>query len=163
MSDIYTSQKEYLQSDEILLKVLKKVEAVNNKRQEAKVLTSLGRNLMELNEIDKAIGYLSKSLEITVELNAPYEKLENYRNLAHANAILHNFNAADSLQDLFAETYGRLFKIDSTADLIKEKATGDVIVTPSSSKTSEWLIALLLLTVVGMLSVFAFQEKKMGD
>lgn len=159
MSEIYTSKKEYALSNDILQKVLKKYEVMDNKRGEAKVLTSLGRNLIELNELDKALGYLNKSLEITVELNTPFEKLENYRNLAHAQAILHNFRTADSLQDLFAETYSGLFNMDSIAGTRETKQKNIRIEPSTSSNASNWLVAFLLFIIILMMSVFAFPKK----
>jgi len=160
MSEIYSSNKEYTRSNEILQKVLKAYEEMNNKRGEAKVLTSLGRNLIELNEQDKAVGYLMKSLEITVKINARYEMLENYRNLAHANAILHNFNFADSLQDLFAETYSELYNSDSTTNIRNEKFRTDVSIASSTSSTTDWIIAYLLMALLMMLSIITYRGNK---
>lgn len=160
MSEIYASKKEYEKSNDILQKLLKRFEVIDNKRKEAKVLTSLGRNLMELNEIDKAIGYLSKSLELTVSINARYELLENYRNLAQANAILHNFSAADSLQDLFAEIYSDLDNSDSLADLKKKRSQLNNENVTSSSTTSDWIIAFSLILIVMILSISVFRRKK---
>jgi tetratricopeptide (TPR) repeat protein len=160
MSEIYSSQKEYARSNEILLGVLKRYEEMGYKRQAAKVLTSLGRNLTELNEIDKAMGYFEKSLEITVELDAPFELLENYRNLAHVQAILHNFDAADSLQDLFAQTHMKIFNSDSIhANHGLNSGNEDLINTTVSSKIN-WIIALLLIVVLGILSVIAYRGKR---
>ncbi|MEI6062190.1 MAG: tetratricopeptide repeat protein [Bacteroidota bacterium] len=159
ISEIYTSRNEYAKSNEILLNVLRKLEASDNKRQEAKVLTSLGRNLMELNEVDKAEGYFRKSLEITVLLNAPFEMLENYRNLAHASAILHNFKEADSLQDLFAETYLVLFNADSIAETRKVSTNINAGKDIRSPDTANWLIALLLFILTGIWSVYGFVKR----
>jgi len=141
-----------------LQKLLKKYEIIDNKREEAKVLTSLGRNLIELNEIDKALGYLSKSLEITLALNAPYELLENYRNLAHAQAILHNFSTADSLQDLFAETYSGLFNSDSIAEIRRKNRMSGEIIQPSTSSLSDWIIAFLMFALIMILSVLMYNR-----
>jgi hypothetical protein len=123
-------------------------------------MTSIGRNLIELNEIDKAIGYLIKSLQIAVKLNARHELLENYRNLAHANAILHNFSTADSLQDLFAETYMELFNSDSIATSRKEKIRDDEMYTSTSSTSTNWVIAYLLMAILMILSVIAYSGNK---
>ncbi len=160
MSEIYASKQEYGKSNDILQKLLKRFEVIDNKRKEAKVLTSLGRNLLELNEIDKAIGYLSKSLELTVEINAQYELLENYRNLAHANAILHNFSAADSLQDLFAETYSGLDNSDSLADLKHKRTQMNKEPVHPTSSASDWIIAFSLMLIVMILSVSWFKGEK---
>jgi tetratricopeptide (TPR) repeat protein len=160
MSEIFASKKEYEKSNDILQKLIKRYEVIDNKREEAKVLTSLGRNLMELNEIDKAMGYLSKSLELTTEINARYELLENYRNLAHAHAILHNFKTADSLQNLFAEIYSGLDNSDSLAGIKKER---DKLLTRNSvskSSASDWIIAFMVLVLILILSVLAFSKKK---
>ncbi len=160
MSEIYSSQKEYARSNEILLGILKRYEEMDNKRKVAKVMTSLGRNLTELNEIDKAKGYFEKSLEITVEIDAPYELIENYRNLAHVQAILHNFDAADSLQDLFAQTYMKIDNSDSTENNHGlNSLNGDGLNTTVSS-TINWIIALLLIVVLGMVSVIAYRGKR---
>ena len=160
MSEIYSSQKEYARSNEILLGILKRYEEMDNKRQAAKVLTSLGRNLTELNEIDKALGYFQKSLEITVELDAPFELLENYRNLAHVQAILHNFEAADSLQDLFAKTHMRIFNSDSTQSNHGLNSVNEDRINTAVSSTINWIIALLLIVVLGIVSVIAYRGKR---
>jgi tetratricopeptide (TPR) repeat protein len=164
IAEIYSYQKQYLKANEILLTVLKRNEDIDNIRQSAAILTSLGRNLMELNEMDKALGYLLKSLEITIKINAPYEMIENYRNLAHAQAILHNFNAADSLQDLYAETYTRLFNNDSIAGINKKKDTVSVErIISSTSNTSNWVIAFALIALTMILSLIAFREKRKDE
>jgi len=160
MSEIYSSQKEYARSNEILLGVLKRYEETGNKRQAAKVLTSLGRNLTELNEIDKALGYFEKSLEITLELDAPFELLENYRNLAHVQAILHNFDAADSLQDLFAKTHMRIFNSDSIQANHMLNSDNEVDKHSTVSTTIDWIIAFLLLAVLSILSVITYRGKR---
>lgn len=162
MSEIYSSQKEYARSNEILLGILKRYEEMDNKRQAAKVLTSLGRNLTELNEIDKAMGYFEKSLEITVELDAPFELLENYRNLAHVQAILHNFDAADSLQDLFAQTHMKIFNSVSIQNNRGLNSGNEDQVNNTVSSTMKWIIALLLIVVLGILSVIAYKGKRDG-
>jgi len=130
---------------------------MSNKRQVAKVLTSLGRNLLELNEIDKAVGYLNQSLEITIELNAPFEKLENYRNLTYAYTLLHDFKAADSLQDLFAETSAALYSSDSVSNI---NADNKAITrkTISSDSTSGYLTVLVLIAILILLSVLAYRK-----
>jgi two-component system, sensor histidine kinase and response regulator len=158
IAQIYTQQKKYIKANEILLKVLKRNDELENKRKSAMIMTSIGRNLMELNEMDKAVGYLTKSLEITVKINAKFEMLENYKNLSHANAILHNFKSADSLQDLFAETYSELYNSDSISKIKNEKTKRDV--TYSTSTTSNWTIAFSLIAIFILLSVIAFHEKK---
>ena len=163
MSEIYSSQKEYARSNEILLGVLKRYEEMGYKRQAAKVLTSLGRNLTELNEIDKALGYFEKSLEITLELDAPFELLENYRNLAHVQAILHNFDAADSLQDLFAQTQIKIFNSDSTQSNRGFYLGNENQSVATVSTTSDWIIALSLIAVLGILSVIAYRGKRGED
>ena len=160
MAEIFTSQKEYDKSIAILQKLLKRNEDTRNIRQASAVMTSIGRNLIELNEIDKGIGYLMKSLQITAKIKARYEILENYRNLAHANAILHNFATADSLQDLFAETYLELYNSDSLASLRKEKISSDGKNTPSKSTTSDWIIAFSLMAILMLISVIAYRKDK---
>ena len=77
MAEIYTSRKEYARANDIYQKILNRNVKLDNKRQVAVIMTAIGRNLIELNEVDKALGYLNKSLEITTGLNTPYEKLEN--------------------------------------------------------------------------------------
>lgn len=160
MSDIYATQKEYSSANEILFKLLKEYELMQNERQIAKVLTSLSRNLIELNEIDKALGYLNKSLEITTRLSTPFELLENYRNLAHVEAILHNFKAADSLQDLFASTYLKIQNGDSLSNNRKENNVNIVPVNQSKSILINWIIAGFLFTTIFVLSVFMLNERK---
>lgn len=162
MSEIHCFKKEYKQSNSLLLKILKKYEEIDNKRGEAKVLTSLARNLIELNEIDKAKGYLMKSLQITVQINARYELLENYRNLAHVHSIIHNFSSADSIQDLFAETYAQLYNSDSISTIRKEKNLSVDRIVPSKSTTSDWIIAFSLMVIVMMLSIIVFRGNKKG-
>lgn len=162
MSEIFTSRKEYSKSIEILQKLLKRNEDSENIRQASAVMTLIGRNLIELNEMDKAVGYLSKSLQITVKINAKYEMLENYRNLVHANAILHNFNTADSLQDLFAQTYSELFNTDSLTNLRKEKLNTEQRIHRATSTPSNWIIAFSLMAIVMLLSVIAYRVNKKG-
>jgi len=160
MAEIFTSEKEYAKSIEILQKILKRNEDTQNIRQASAVMTSIGRNLVELNEIDKAIGYLKKSLQISVKINAKHELLENYRNLAHANAILHNFSTADSLQDLFAETYMELYNSDSITHSRKEKIQDDERYISTSSTTARWIIAYSLMAIVMILSVIAYRGNR---
>lgn len=159
MAEIYTSRKEYVTANEICQKILNRNVEIDNKRQVAAIMTAIGRNLIELNEIDKAIGYLNKSVEITVGLNVPYELMENFRNLSHAYVILHNFKAADSLQDLFAETYSSIYNADSIYG-IRKKPDKKVPVTTASSSGINWIIAFLLFTLIIIISVFAFHGKR---
>lgn len=159
IAEIYTSQKKYVQANEIYQKILNRNVEIDNKRQVAVIMTAIGRNLIELNEIDKALGYLNKSLEMTVGLKTPLESLENYRNLAYANAILHNFKAADSLQDLFADTYTQIYNSDSIDGIRKGKIRTEGGNSSPVSETNKWLIAFLLFTVIVMMSVFAFRGK----
>jgi len=160
IAEIYTSQKEYVKANDIFQKLLNRNIEIDNQRQAAVIMTSIGRNLIELNEIDKAQGYLNKSLEITVGLKARFELLENYRNLAHANAILHNFKAADSLQDLFANTYSELLSNDSIVLNKKMKKEAGERKPSSLSDVSKWTIAFLLFILVIMFSVFAFRREQ---
>lgn len=158
MSEIYSADKDYATSNEILQKVLKRYEEMDNKREQAKVLTSLGRNLIELNEIDKALGYLNESLAITISLDAPFEMLENYRNLAQANAILHNFNTADSLQDKFAETYAKLQSSDSLFGKKQELIKSESSINSSRSTSTDWIIAFSVIGILMLLSVMAYRR-----
>lgn len=160
IAEIYTSQKEYAKSIEILQKLLKRNEDTDNIRQASSVMTSIGRNLIELNEIDKATGYLMKSLQITVKINAKYEMLENYRNLALANAILHNFSTADSLQDLFAQTYSGLYNSDSIASLRNEKINFQERIPSADSSTSDWIMAFSLMVIAMFVSVIAYKRDR---
>jgi len=159
MSDIYASRKEYVKSNEILQKILKKYEEIDDSRQEARVLTSLGRNLIELNEVDKGLGYLTQSLEISIELDALTEKLENYRNMSHAYAILHDLKSADSLQDSFADLYSDLFKNDSTSAIQEVLPINDNKNSQNISNFNRWVIAFLLFTFIVLLSIFGFNKK----
>lgn len=163
IAEIYTSQKKYVQANEIYQKILNRNVEIDNKRKVAVIMTAIGRNLIELNEIDKALGYLNKSLEITVGLKTPLETLENYRNLAYASAILHNFKAADSLQDLFAETYTQIYNSNSISGIGKGRVKSEKETAAPVSETNKWLIAFLLFTVIGMMSVFAFRKKNSGN
>ncbi len=122
-------------------------------------MTAIGRNLIELNEIDKALGYLNKSLEITVGLKTPLESLENYRNLAYASAILHNFKAADSLQDIFAETYTEIYNSDSIAGNRNVKMKMEEGTPSPVTDINKWIIAFLLFIAILMMSVIAFRSK----
>jgi tetratricopeptide (TPR) repeat protein len=158
LSEIYSSKREYAVSNEKLLELLKQYQGKDDKRGEAKVLTSLGRNLIELNEIDKALGYLNKSLEITIEIDASFEKLENYRNLVHVNAILHNLKTSDSLQDLFAETYSYLFKTDSIAISRIDYENSNQSVVSNRISFADWLTAFLLLIIMLILSVLVYKK-----
>lgn len=160
-AQIYTFQEKYIEANEILFKILKRNNDADNARQAAVIMTSIGRNLIELNEIDKASGYLTRSLEITRQLKAPYEMLENYRNLAFVNAILHNFSAADSLQDLFAATYLDIASRDSIASRNIEKKGNTETRKSADSLTSvsDWIIAFSLILLVLILSVLAFGRK----
>ncbi len=160
MAQIYTSQKQYEKANEILAKILKRNDEKGNKRQVAVIMTSMGRNLMELNEIDKASAYLNKSLEITIGLNAPYEMLENFRNLALVNAILHNFKAADSLQDRFAKTYSELNSSDTSVVTTKVNSVYNERIKPATSSVSNWIIAFLLFALIVTISGFTYQGTK---
>lgn len=160
MAEIYTSRKEYARANDIYQKILNRNVKLDNKRQVAVIMTAIGRNLIELNEVDKALGYLNKSLEITTGLNTPYEKLENYRNLVIVNAILHNFKIADSLQDLFATTRAQLMDRDSLPGTSKvnfaDKGKNDSQI-PAAAK---WAMSIILLTLVVIISVAAFRGNK---
>ena len=160
MSDIYASRKEYVRSNEILQKILKKYEEIDDSRQEARVLTSLGRNLIELNEIDKGLGYLSQSLKISIELKALNEKLENYRNMAHAYAILHDLKTADSIQDSFAVLYSDLFMNDSTSANQERVPINKERFSQPKSTLSIWVLSFLLFILIIMLSLHGFKKKK---
>ncbi|MEI6749056.1 MAG: tetratricopeptide repeat protein [Bacteroidota bacterium] len=166
IAQIYTSQKEYIKANEILIKVLKRVEGIDNKRQVADIMTSMGRNLIELNEIDKALGYLNESLRITKKLDTPYELLENYRNLAYAYAILHEFKTADSIQDCFAQTYSVILSSDSASEIVGQSIVNqDDNLSDKSSigKINNWIIAFLLFTIISIASVYAYLDKKKGE
>jgi len=158
-SEIFSFQRKFDKSNEILFKILKRYEEMGNVRQVATVLTSLGRNLMQTNELDKAIGYFTKSLEITQSIDAKYEMLDNYRNLAYAQAITHNFAAADSTQDLFAHTYFILMQNDSVSEdnLLNTNTINNEEVL--SNPTSNWIIAFLLLILIIILSVIGYSQK----
>jgi tetratricopeptide (TPR) repeat protein len=159
IAQIFASQKQFARSNGILFDLLKRSEKTGNKRKSAVIMTSIARNLIELNEIDKATGYLTKSLEIATGLKAPYEMLESYRNLSYANAILHNFKAADSLQDLFARTYCSLVKSDSVEDIKNRNPIPGERIIPKASNVSNWILTLLLFALILMLSVFAYGKK----
>ena len=163
IAEIYTSQKKYIEANEIYQKILNRNVEIDNKRKVAVILTAIGRNLIELNEIDKALGYLYKSLEITVGLKTPLESLENYRNLAYANAILRNFKAADSLQDIFAETYTDIYNSDSIAGNSKVKMQMEDVTTSPITDINKWIIAILLFIMIVLMSVFAFRDKLRDD
>lgn len=159
MAEIYTSQKEYVKANDIFQKILNRNIELENQRQVAVIMTAIGRNLLELNEIDKAVGYLNKSLEITVGLDTPFELLENYRNLVHANSILHNFKAADSLQDLFANTYAQISKDNSLSRNTKPATKDDIRNNHPNSEPVKWMIAIMLLILIFILSALAFGKK----
>jgi hypothetical protein len=89
--------------------------------------------------------------------------LENYRNLAHANSILHNFSAADSLQDLFAETYTQLYNSDSIVSLRKDKIMTDERISHSELSSSNWIIAFLLMITISLISVLAYWRNRNGE
>lgn len=156
MADIYTSQEKYAESNEILQRVLKLGEEAGNKVREARALTSLGRNLMEMNEIDKAIGYFTKSLEITKAYHLRSESLENYRNLAQAEAVMHNFSISDSLTEQYAILYNELYtpKSDET-DLSAERSKQ----MPTIASPADWIIAFSLIILICLLSVKGFVHK----
>lgn len=154
IAQIYTVKKKYNKANDILQYILKRNEKNENERLSASIMISIARNLIELNEIDKALGYLNKSLEITTRLSTPFELLENYRNLAHVEAILHNFKAADSLQDLFASTYLKIQNGDSLSNNRKENNVNIVPVNQSKSILINWIIAGFLFTTIFVLSVF---------
>jgi tetratricopeptide (TPR) repeat protein len=160
IAQIYTSQEKYAEANDILQRILKRNEEIENKRKAASIMTAIGRNLIELNEIDKSLAYLNKSLEITTRLNSPYEMIDNYRNLAYANAILHNFKEADSLQDLFASTYSRLLTSDSLTGSVNSKITQTEPNKEITSTLTDWIIAFSMMLCVVILSVIAYQGKK---
>lgn len=159
IAQIYTSQKKYAEANDILQRILKRNEESENKRKAAAIMTAIGRNLIELNEIDKSLAYLNKSLEITTRLNAPYEMIDNYRNLAYANAILHNFEEADSLQDLFAATYSRLLTSDSLSGMNNKKYITDLRYNQVASTSTDWIIAFSIMAIVLILSVIAYRSR----
>jgi len=156
IAKVYTAQRKYIESNTILFSVLKRNEGIDNERQAAVIMTSIGRNLIELNEIDKAIGYFTKSLEITKRLNTPFELIDNYRNLVYVNAILHDFNAADSLQELFAKTYTKLYSNDSLVKSNKKTALTDGTIALKESSPGNWVIAFLLFVLIVIISIVAF-------
>lgn len=160
MAEIYTSRKEYARANEIYQKILNRNVKLDNKRQVAVIMTAIGRNLIELNEVDKALGYLDKSLEITTGLDTPYEKLENYRNLVIVNAILHNFRAADSLQDLFATTRAELMDHDSLPGNPKLNPAKTGNMDTQLPLAVKWAVSFLLLALVVIISVGGFRDKK---
>jgi len=160
MAEIYTSRKEYARANDIYQKILNRNVKLDNKRQVAVIMTAIGRNLIELNEVDKALGYLNKSLEITTGLNTPYEKLENYRNLVIVNAILHNFRAADSLQDLFAITRAGLMQPEKATEGTRNfnaLSGTDSCLLPLPVK---WIVSFVLLISGVILSMQAYNKKK---
>ena len=159
IAEIYTSQKKYVEANEIYQKILNRNVEMDNKRKVALIMTAIGRNLIELNEIDKALGYLNKSLEITVGLKTPLESLENYRNLAYASAILHNFKAADSLLDIYADTYTEIYNSDSIVGNRILKIKMEERTLSPFTDTNKWIIAFLLLIAIVMMSVLAFRDK----
>jgi tetratricopeptide (TPR) repeat protein len=159
-AEVFTSLKRYAEANDILQVVLKSYEQNENNRQVAVSMTAIGRNLIELNEIDKAFGYLNKSLQISTDLAAPYEKLENYRNLVYANAIMHNFKSADSLQDLFAVTYSEILNSDSIPPDKEMFTISDQSAIITKSTASNWIVAFLLLILVTIVSVFAYRGKQ---
>lgn len=159
LAEIYASRKDYAMSNEIYQKILNRNMALDNKRQVAVILTSIGRNLIELNEIDKALGYLNKSLEITKNLKTPLETIENYRNLVIAHSIMHNFKTADSLQDLFAETYSQIIHHDSLS-VKQNQIPGKRLLSPAGfTNQVKWLLSFLLFIFIALLSVIAFRDK----
>ena len=160
MAEIYTSRKEYTRANDIYQKILNRNVKLDNKRQVAVIMTAIGRNLIELNEVDKALGYLNKSLEITTGLNTPYEKLENYRNLVIVNAILHNLRAADSLQDLFATTRAELMNRDSIAGYPGKYDAVSGIDDGSLPRAAKWTVSFVLVILVIVISVIAFKNKQ---
>ena len=162
IAQIYTSQKQYVEANDILQRILKRNEETENKRKAAAIMTAIGRNLIELNEIDKSLGYLNKSLEITTRLDAPYEMLDNYRNLAYANAILHNFKTADSLQDLFASTYTKLLNNDSVTDVNKVNIQKTESLNSSDTAATDWILAFSVMTIALILSVIAYRGRSDG-
>lgn len=160
MAEIYTSRKDYARANDIYQKILNRNVKLDNKRQVAVIMTAIGRNLIELNEVDKALGYLDKSLEITTGLNTPYEKLENYRNLVIVNSILHNFKAADSLQDLFANTRAELMNRDSITGHHRKYVPVSSIDVGSIPFATKWIVSFLLVILVIAVSVIAFRNNQ---
>jgi tetratricopeptide (TPR) repeat protein len=159
IAQIYTSEQKYAEANDILQRILKRNEELENKRKAAAIMTAIGRNLIGLNEIDKSLAYLNKSLDITTRLNSPYEMIDNYRNLVYANVILRNFDTADSLQDLFAATYSRLLTSDSLSTKINKKNINPGLQQEATSAVPDWIIAFSAMICVLILSVIAYRDK----
>ena len=158
MAEIYTSQKKYAESNEILQRVLKLGEEAGNKVRQVRTLTSLGRNLMETNEIDKAIGYFTKSLELSKAANLRSESLENYHDLAQAEAVMHNFAISDSLTEQYAKLYSELFSSKNRADQPIDHANMDKVIAKPAS-VADWVIAFSLIILICIFSVKGFVLK----
>jgi hypothetical protein len=71
-----------------------------------------------MNEIDKAAEYFQKSHEITLSIDAKHEMLQNLKYLVFSKVTLHELSSADSLMDIFGETYLFLSKEDTLQSII---------------------------------------------
>lgn len=157
MADIYSSQKQYVKSNEILQSILNKNLEVDNRRYVAVIMTSIGKNLIELNEVDKAIGYLDKSLELSTAIDAKFEMLDNYRLLIYAKSILRNFREADSFQNLHTNLHMYLKQADSLPGPVSRN-TEKAETSADAPIVTDWIMAILMLVLVLVFGVFAFRK-----
>lgn len=158
MADIYSHEHQYQKSNEYLQKVLKQAEAIDNKRMVSRALTTIGCNLMQTNELDKAKGYFGESLSIANSIGAMQEVIPNLYYLSLIEAIMRNFSAADSLNELYTEKALELFCTDSISDGKGTISNDKNIQVRTHNHSIQWITAILLFAIVMLLSLIAFKK-----
>lgn len=158
LADIFSLENKYDESIFYLHKVLKQAEEMDNKKMIAKVLTSIGRNLMEMNQLDKARGYFEESLQIAQTIGAEFETLPNLYNLSIIEAIVRNFKTADSMNELYTQKSVELFGNQNYEPSEIESYTNANENREATNSIVHWIIALCLLLSVFLLSIIAFRK-----
>lgn len=158
LADIYTYENKFDESNFYLQKVLKQAEQMDNKKLIASAMTSIGRNLLEMNEIDKAKGYFLKSLDISSHIGAAQEIMPNLYNLSIIEAVMRNFESADSLNELYLHKALELFGNDTAYRIIDTVITNNQDDKQNFKNMSNLITALFSIIAVFLLSLIAFKR-----
>jgi len=90
--------------------------------------------------------------------NLRSESLENYHDLAQAEAVMHNFAISDSLTEQYAKLYSELFSSKNRADQPIDHANMDKVIAKPAS-VADWVIAFSLIILICIFSVKGFVLK----
>lgn len=156
LAELLTYRGQYHESDFFLQKALRKSEEMGNRRVSAKILTSIGRNLLEINEVDKAKGYFSESLKLANEIGARQEIGPNLYNLLLVASIERDFQAADSLDELYLASQQALSPEDNLPD--GPKGNGGPIASPAFHSYHIVLGSMMFLLIL-LLSILVYRTK----